>query len=249
MDSIGIAMAILGHASFALTFLSYAQKSLIKLRMIALASLAVGLAYNAWVNYNMPTGQDIWLVIGWLGLFFLQNLFLLFREIKNTLEVELETQSRALLVAAFPKMHSRDWLELLAAAERKPFKRGDVLLMKGSACDSLCLAAKGSVREDRSDQSRICPPATLFGELTFVMGEGCFNSSPVTITAESEGELLVWRYSELNKVCDRNLRLCEALEHGFVWSAGVKHGLLWCDSTQAEGKTTRSRRSARLAVA
>ena len=44
---------LLGHLSFAITFLSYAQRNIVKLRLLAIASLAIGLVYNGWVHLRV----------------------------------------------------------------------------------------------------------------------------------------------------------------------------------------------------
>jgi hypothetical protein len=54
---------LIGNASFAATFLSYAQSDIIRLRLIAIASLCMGLVYNTYVHLQMPEGQGIALVI------------------------------------------------------------------------------------------------------------------------------------------------------------------------------------------
>lgn len=50
---------LIGNASFAATFLSYAQSDIIRLRLIAIASLCMGLIYNTYVHLQMPEGQGI----------------------------------------------------------------------------------------------------------------------------------------------------------------------------------------------
>ena len=233
LDAIlSVGMPIFGHLSFLLTFAAYAQSNIIKLRMIAVVSLTLGLAYNGWINAHMPAGDDIWLVIGWMAVFLLQNGYLCFKEIRDTLEVSLEPQSRELLVCAFPKMHSRDWQLLVANAITVHARKGDVLLNVGDPTNSLRLTIKGVATETRDGQSRPCPVGTLFGELTYVMGQHYYNASPVDIIANGDMQLYEWDYAVLDKLSTKNFRLAAALQHGFVHSAGTKHGLLWCGEKQ-----------------
>ena len=51
------AIEIIGNGSFAATFISYAQSDIIRLRLIAIASLCMGLIYNTYVHLHMPEGQ------------------------------------------------------------------------------------------------------------------------------------------------------------------------------------------------
>ena len=219
--------SIIGHLSFALTFMSYAQKNLIHLRMIAVVSLTFGLVYNTYVNMKMPPGEDIRLVLGWLTLFLLQNLYLLIREIKDTLEVPLGAESKLLLACTFPKMHSKDWETLVQSAKTVEVKAGEVFLQVGKPTQSLWLSYAGWSEEVREGVRRECAVGTLWGELTFILGENCFNASPVDLIAKTDMKIYSWDYTQLRDLCSKNIRLNVALQHGFIYSAGLKHGLLW----------------------
>ncbi len=50
---------LIGNASFAASFLSYAQSDMIKLRVIAIVSLCMGLIYNTYTHLQMPEGQEV----------------------------------------------------------------------------------------------------------------------------------------------------------------------------------------------
>lgn len=226
-SSFAIIFTALGHLSFALTFLSYAQKSLIRLRTIAVVSLTFGLVYNTYINIKMPPGEDIRLVLGWLALFLTQNVYLLVKEIKDTLEVPLGAESKLLLACTFPKMHSKDWETLLQAAKKVEAKAGEQLLKVGEPTRTLRLTYEGWAEEIREGVRRDCQVGTLWGELTFVLGEDCFNASSVDIVAKTDLKIYEWDYAVLRDLCNKNTRLNVALQHGFIYSAGLKHGLLW----------------------
>ncbi len=230
MTSLSTWFVVIGHLSFALTFLSFSQTSLIRLRVIALASQVLGLVYNGWVNYNMPAGQDIHLVVFWLSMFFLLNVFMLVREISNTLEVAIPTEERELLVKSFPAMHSRDWVNFIKAGTRRHFQKGSYVLTVGSPTKSLQIIVKGKATEIRSGVIKDCGSGTLWGELTYVMGEDYYNSSPVDIVVASDNFVLMeWPY-EVLRAMEKSARFSAALQNGFVHSAGLKHGLLVASS-------------------
>lgn len=234
-ESLGFAFSAIGHISFALTFLSYAQRDIIRLRMIAVASLICGLAYNGWVQSRLTGDEDIWLVLFWLGIFLLQNIILLVREIRAGLEMTLPAESRSLMVSTFPMMHSRDWQALVGMAQVQTFSRGSHILKVGEATSSLQLIVSGFAKENRNGVDRLCAKGTLWGELTYVMGDDHFNASPVTIAAESETLIVYsWPYDILREMAAKNIRLNAALQHGFVYSAGLKHGLLWVNATSSQ---------------
>ena len=224
-------MTVIGHISFILTFLSFAQKSLIKLRMIAVVSQVFGLVYNAWVDYHMPVGSDIHLVVFWLAMFLVLNVVLLVREISNTLEVSLPVEARELLVTSFPAIHSRDWLALMAMGKQIVYRKGDKILSVGDSTTSLRMILEGSAEEDRKGVRKACKRGVLWGELTYVMGPDYYNRSPVDIVVTSESLTVIeWPYDTLKTLAANNTRFNAALQNGFVHSAGMKHGLLADDS-------------------
>ncbi|MDD9913531.1 MAG: hypothetical protein OXT01_02555 [Rhodospirillaceae bacterium] len=58
----------IGHASFLITALSFALRDMMALRMFAIVSGLIGIAYN----YLIPAGP-LWLVIFWLAVFIAIN--------------------------------------------------------------------------------------------------------------------------------------------------------------------------------
>lgn len=221
------AMTVIGHISFVLTFLSFAQKSLIRLRIIAVISQMFGLVYNGWINYHMPPGSDINLVVFWLAMFLVLNVVLLVKEISTTLEVSLPPETRELLVTSFPSIHSRDWITLMSIGKKIQYRKGDKVLSVGDATTSLQMIVEGTAEEDRKGVRKACKRGVLWGELTYVMGPDYYNSSPVDIYVTSEALTIIdWSYDELKKLADKNPRFNAALQNGFVHSAGLKHGLL-----------------------
>jgi hypothetical protein len=83
---------LIGNTSFAATFLSYAQSDIIRLRLIAIASLCMGLVYNTYVHLQMPEGQGIALVIFWLSVFLVQNMAKAVREVSQSIEASLDPE-------------------------------------------------------------------------------------------------------------------------------------------------------------
>lgn len=225
-----IATAI-GHLSFLLSFFSWMQRGIIKLRMLAVASLSTGLIYNWYIHLKMPEGEGIELVLFWLTVFLAQNIWMLISGIRDNMEVPLKTASKELLVHAFPTMHTADWKRLEEIAEIQTYKPGDVILNVGEPTKGLSLLASGVLIENRDGVERICEKGSLWGEITMVLGEDFYNSSPVSILAKSEAAVYFWSYEKMKHVM-QNQRLFGALMHGFVYSAGMKHALLWSEAKQ-----------------
>lgn len=220
---------LLGHASFIATFAAYSQNDLIKLRIIAIVSLLCGLIYNAHVHFSMPEGQGIALVLFWLAVFLLQNLYKAYAEIANSIESPIPASQRLLVSTAFPEMHSKDWCRLSSIATVRRLKKGDVLIEAGGSTAAVMILASGRVEECRTDG---LPPlkrsiGTVWGELTWTLGRSSFNTSPCQVVVVSdEAEVWEWSYVSLDKICSNNQRLLAALRNGFLRSACFKHGLL-----------------------
>lgn len=221
-------MPVIGHLSFGLSFLSYAQKNIVRLRVIALCSLGMGLIFNIWINSKMSGDNDLLLVIGWLTVFFLQNTYLLAKAIFQSIEAPLPPWSRELLATTFPAMHSRDWAMLMAKARRVTYKQGTTLLNIGDPLAKLQLIVSGQAYEIRNCNRRICQKGTLWGEITYVMGSENFNASPVQLLVQSdELELLEWDYELLKALSKKYPRIVESLHDGFVRSCAMKQILTW----------------------
>lgn len=223
------AVQIVGNASFAATFLSFAQSDILKLRLLAIASLIMGLIYNTNIHLNMPQGQGIALVLFWLALFLTQNLYMAGRELAQSIEVPMAPDERLLASTAFPTMHSRDWQILASACTKRTLPFGASLLCAGGQTDSIMLLAYGQADEVRSDGLPTLErhAGTFWGELTWTLGKGAFNQSPCEVMVTSpSAEIWEWSYERLNRLTARNPRMLAALRDGFLRSACFKHGLL-----------------------
>ena len=186
---------LIGNASFAATFLSYAQSDIIRLRLIAIASLCMGLLYNTYIHLQMPEGQGIALVIFWLTVFLVQNMAKAAQEVSQSIEAVLEPESRQLMAASFPLIHSKDWQQLIQAAHRRETQKQDFLLEAGASTSTLMLLASGSAIETRIDglPSLVRQPGTFWGELTWSLGRDRYNKSPCAVTVTSESaQILEW---------------------------------------------------------
>ena len=211
----------IGMASFACSGAAYLMTNILKLRMLAIASGLLGLIYNA----TLASGP-LWLVLFWLGLFLLINVGRLVQAIVGEKERPLAPADRALLVATFPSMHSRDWALLRGVATERAYSAGDVLLDFGAHTNALSILATGVADEVRVD-GRILrrAPSTMWGELSFVTSQQ-FDGSPCRIAAGSDVVVLDFDYEALKGLIDARPRMKAALMEGFVRTAGLKHGLL-----------------------
>lgn len=69
-------VSLIGHLSFLLSALSFAQTNMLRLRLLAIASMALGLVYNGIIHVQMPQGMQLWPTLIWLSAFLVQNCIL-----------------------------------------------------------------------------------------------------------------------------------------------------------------------------
>jgi hypothetical protein len=232
----------IGHAAFALTAAAYSMRRIVALRAFAMLSLSLSL----WYNLTLPSGV-LWLVVGWLSVFFIINVVRISFELVDNIEARVPPEEKRVLASAFPAMHTRDWRRLAAISRQQECAPGETLLCVGDQTDALAVLLRGSTIELRADGRRITrDPGTLWGELTFVLGEAEFAGSPCHIAAGTEGAtVLLFPYTKLRSMATASPRLRAALHEGFVRSAGVKHGLLehrWEIPVPPKARSTRPHR-------
>ena len=190
----------------------------------------------ATVNYatqsahlQLPEGQGIALVIFWLSVFLMQNIFKALSEVSQSIEAPLDAGERQLMVAGFPTMHSKDWELLAKHAQKWSLSKGEVILNAGDETTTLLLLAAGKAMETRMDSipSLVRQPGTFWGELTWTLGKGRFDKSPCSVVVTSESaQLWHWDYETLDELTRKNPRMLASLRDGFLRSACFKHGLL-----------------------
>lgn len=213
-----LVLPAMGHLSFLITFLAYQQRNVIRLRLIAILSLGIGLAYNSLIQSRMPEDQNIYPVLFWMVVFIVQNLALVVRAIADQLETPLRPASRELMVKTFPTMHSKDWSRLLAAGAEMVHPKGTVLLAADGATDSLHILASGSIVQTSPGSPDLLNNAgTMWGERTFFLGEDEFNSSPCAILALTNVRIIKINYENLHKLCESD-RMRAALFEGVLRS-------------------------------
>lgn len=217
---------VLGHLSFAVTYLAYTQRTMLRLRFVVVLGLLLGLVYNVYIHFHMPPDQHLWPVLLWMSLFLVVNLYKAGAEVVDSIETPVTALQRPLLAAAFPTMHTHDWSKLVKKARMQRYKRGDVIVPLGGQTDTVMVLAIGAADElvpGREPDKRTV--GTIWGELSFVMGVEAFNSSPCDIVVTSDhATVLSWDYEVLHELCHSNDRLSHALKDSFLRDGYRKHG-------------------------
>ena len=214
----------IGMLSFLCSACAYLMTSMVRLRILAIASGSLGLIYNA----TLPSGP-LWLVLFWLALFWIINATRLTNALRSEMEVALSPDDRALLVETFPMMHSRDWVALRAQAVITAFEEGETLLDLGADTNAVSVIARGEATEIRSTGEVFRRgPSAMWGELSYVTHQQ-FGGSPCRIVARRPVQVLAWDYAKLDALTSRNARMRAAMMEGFVRTAALKHGLMAAD--------------------
>lgn len=223
----------IGMLSFICSGCAYLMTDMVRLRILAIASGTLGLVYNA----TLPSGP-LWLVLFWLALFWIINASRLTTTLRSEMEVALSPDDRALMVEAFPTMHSRDWLLLRRKAHITDFSDGETMLDLGAETNAVSVIARGEAAETRSTGEVFKrAPSAMWGELSYVTRQQ-FSGSPCRIVARRPVQVLSWDYAKLDAMTRRNSRMRAALMEGFVRTAALKHGLLTADVDAPHAGTT-----------
>lgn len=213
---------LLGHVSFGLTALSWLMRSVVWLRLMAIIATALGI----WFNYIIP-GGPLWQVIGWLSLFEAINLVQVVMLIRDMSEVMLSNREKAVLVAAWPQMHSRDFRRLMGHGDMVELAPGADILSVGDSTDSLWLVVDGWMDEARDDgtQYQLGVGATI-GGATFIARDD-LGGSPSKVTAGERGVAVVkWRYAVLHTLVADHPRMGAPLYEGITRAMIVKYRML-----------------------
>lgn len=98
-------ISLIGHASYALAALSFAQTRMLRLRLLAMASFLLGLLYNGLIHIQMPEGQNLWPTLIWLSAFLAQNVYQVRAQLRLQRESNLVLPGEVALIhpAATPR--------------------------------------------------------------------------------------------------------------------------------------------------
>lgn len=226
----------IGHASFALSAVSFLMSSILWLRVFAILSGLLGLAYNSSIAIGLlgPATPELWNVVGWLGLFFAINVAQSIRLLVRNSEVRLSESERALMAKSWPLMRSRDFQRILQCGTRRTLKHGEVLVQRYSKLNDLYLVVEGKLLSTRVDgNSDDILPGQFVGEISFGINEQ-YGGSAHDIVASGDTVIIEWPYSILKKVSNDPV-MQSAILDGFFRGLVKKNQLLLVDSRDAGG--------------
>lgn len=212
----------IGHLSFGLTATSWMLRSVLWLRLTAMVATALGI----WFNYSLPPGP-LWQVIAWLSLFQAINLVQVGLLIRDMSEWRLTNREKSILVAAWPQMHSRDFMKLLRRGTSLQLAPETQLLGVGNGTDALWLVVDGHLVEERDDGTRYeLGVGSTIGGATFIARDN-LGGSPSNVAAGPRGASVIrWSYPLLHQLVEKLPRLGGPLYEGITRGMIVKYRML-----------------------
>ncbi|CAG0954095.1 hypothetical protein RHDC4_00275 [Rhodocyclaceae bacterium] len=213
---------VLGHLSFGLTAASWMLRSVLWLRLLAILATALGI----WFNYIIPKGP-LWQVIWWLAAFEAINIIQVVLLVRGMSEANLSNREKAILVAAWPQMHSRDFRMLMKAGEAKVMEPEAPVLAIGDHTDALWLVVDGWLDEHRDDGTQYeLGVGSTIGGATFIARDN-LGGSPSRVTAGHRGVAVVkWPYPALHELIAKQPRMGWPLCEGITRAMIVKYRML-----------------------
>ena len=199
--------AFFGHASFALTAVSFYVKDILVLRALSICAGAVGIMYN----YLVPAGP-LWLVIFWLCVFMAINGLRIAHLYYERRRVVFSEEERELHETVFQNFAPVEFMKLLRLGEWREAGAGTVLAVEGEEVDSLTLIYNGEVviEKDGAEIAR-SRDGTLIGEMSFIQG----GVATATVKAAGPTRYLAWPKEELRKLLKRNPAMDVAMNSVF----------------------------------
>lgn len=198
---------LVGHTSFLLTALSFYVRDMVMLRVLAIGSGLVGVAYN----YFLPAGP-LWLVIFWLTVFVLINITRIVGIVMERREVSFTEEEAELFETQFQNFSPVEFMKLLRIGQWCDAAPGETLAIEGETVQRLKLLYNGEVSIQRSGaEVGKAHDGAMIGEMSFLKG----GQANATVTATTTCRYLAWSGDELRKMLQRNPSMDLAMRHVF----------------------------------
>ena len=197
----------IGHASFLITALSFALRDMMALRIFAIVSGLIGIAYN----YLIPAGP-LWLVIFWLAVFITINAVRIVGIILERRTIEFTEEEAELRETVFSNFSPVEFKKLIRIGEWQNVETGETLAEQGSVIGDLKLLYNGEVKVER-DGAEIgrARDGAMIGEISFIQG----GPATATVQATKPCRYVSWPGDELRRLLTRNPSMDIAMKHVF----------------------------------
>jgi CRP-like cAMP-binding protein len=195
---------MVGNLTYILLIISMAMRDIFWLRVFAIFSGLAGILY-AVIWLHDPVGTF------WESLFMAVNLLQWAWLVYEKKRATLTSEQAAMRDRVFPVLSNREFLKILAIAERQEFARDEHLIEQGNEVVRLYLVEQGEAAVMLDDkQVSGCQSGDFIGEIGF------FNRVPATATVVAANSLqcLAFNCETLHRVMDAN----PGLERGVTFA-------------------------------
>ena len=131
-------LEVVGHVSFALGAVSYWVRDEIWLRSLLILSFATGLIYNA-----LPPVGPLWLVLFWLVVYVLINLYRITTKLAERRNVRLSEEEAELRETVFPEFTPVEFAKLMRIGTWKTVPVGTTLTVQGETVSEVMVVQSG----------------------------------------------------------------------------------------------------------
>ena len=190
MDSTGI--IVIGHLSFTAAAFSFLMKDIILLRSIAIVSSVLGIVYNFFA-----TSEPLWLVIFWLSIFIIINLYQTISTLFELRMLELSDAEMEIRNLFFKQLSLSQFKKLINLSNRQTFPEAAQLISAKQDAPELRLIISGSVKiKQKGKVLTTLQAGSFIGEMSFMSG----SQASADVSATEETNVISWDQASLRKL-------------------------------------------------
>ncbi|MEL0030327.1 MAG: cyclic nucleotide-binding domain-containing protein [Betaproteobacteria bacterium] len=202
-------VALVGHAAFFLTAVSFMVKDLLMLRLLAIVSSIAAIFYN----YFHPMGSPDWIPLSWVILFAAINAWRIFQIYTESMNINLSDIEREIHASSFNHFSPIQFHKLVKSGQWQQLQNGDVLTVEGETPERLFFIQNGivDVQRDNKPLTSVSDGAFI-GEMSFSSGD----TANATTTCATDTCVLSWERTSFQKLLGRNPTLNVLLQQAIT---------------------------------
>ena len=218
-------LEMVGHVSFALGAVSYWVRDEIWLRSLLILSFGTGLIYNA-----LPPVGPLWLVLFWLGVYVVINLYRITTKLAERRNVRLNEEEAELRDTVFPEFTPVEFAKLMRIGTWKTVAAGTTLTIQGEPVSEVMVVQSGhlSVEIDGLAMHTL-KDGEIVGEMSFIRKL----PATATVRAVTPTRYVAWLQPALRALLARNPAMSSAMRS--VFSVELTRKLFDTDNKQKGG--------------
>ena len=188
----GISITMVGHLSFAAAALSFLMRDIILLRVIAILSSLLGILYNFFV-----AAEPLWLVIFWLSVFIVINLYQTITILFESRLVEFSESELDIRNKFLKQLSLSHFKKLINLGRYQTFPEAAQIIRMNQDAPELKLIISGAVKIKQNDKILATLQAGSFiGEVSFTSG----SKASANVSASEETKVISWDQMGLRKL-------------------------------------------------